>query len=260
MAASCSPVAQPSVRLTRAATWSVPSGRPVMRSRRRAESASSKASSAWRISVSPRRRRWRLQAMGGSTRVDRTRWTLAGASSTNRPRSASKVALVSWWRSSSTRTVSGSSAKNPASAFQERGPQPASVEGHQLAQLGRLGVHRGQSLQEALGEADRVVVRRGQVQPHEVDLGMGRPPTVSAAPTCPTRPAPPSGSAAGPVLRSVGAGAPDDRPRGPVLQLSPCVRSVLRPAGDPVWHLGSGSGHWTTCGCGDHRRTITLGG
>ena len=52
----------------------------------------------------------------------------------------------------------GQLGQEPGEGFQERGPQSASVEGHQLAQLGRLGVHRGQSLQEALREADRVVV------------------------------------------------------------------------------------------------------
>ena len=46
--ASWRPAAQPSVRCTRAPTWSAPSGRPVICSRSRAESVASKARSAWR--------------------------------------------------------------------------------------------------------------------------------------------------------------------------------------------------------------------
>ena len=57
--------------------------------------------------------------------------------------------------------------------FEQGGPQPTAIHGHEWREFGHVGVDLSQRPQQALGEADGVIVDFLERQPHEVQFGVG---------------------------------------------------------------------------------------
>ena len=56
--------------------------------------------------------------------------------------------------------------------FEQRGTEPATVQGHQGGQVGEVGVDGGQTPEQSVGEADRVVVVGTDLDPDKSQLRM----------------------------------------------------------------------------------------
>ena len=124
MAAICNPADQPSVRFTRASTWPELSGWPEMPVTRLAASGVEKARSAWRTSVTSRRRRRAWRGSRRSVRHPMRRWMFGGHCSASTPMSAYSAALPSASTLSSTSATSPRPSRVPSRSASARSPSP----------------------------------------------------------------------------------------------------------------------------------------